>query len=50
MTGRSLKNFPKEILNIQNLDLGVNWFEGYELTKLDLSNNMIESIPEEIAV
>jgi len=32
------------------LDLGVNWFEGFELTKVDLSNNQIESIPDEIAL
>lgn len=39
LQNRGLKNFPKEILNIQNLNLGVNWFEGFELTKVDLSNN-----------
>ena len=48
LNGRSLKAFPAEILNLQNLNLIDNWWDGNELTKIDLSNNQIETIPDDI--
>ena len=48
LQGRSLKAFPGEILNLQNLNLIENWWEGNQLNKIDLSNNLIETIPDEI--
>ena len=38
-----------EICNFHELKLIENFWEAYDLTKLDLSNNEIPSIPEEIA-
>jgi hypothetical protein len=29
---------------------GENWWDGYDLTKVDLSNNLITEIPEEIGL
>ncbi|CDW80826.1 leucine-rich repeat-containing protein 40-like [Stylonychia lemnae] len=46
---RQLKAFPGEILNFQELQIGDNWWEGFDLQKIDLSNNEITSIPEEIS-
>ncbi len=50
LQGRELKAFPKELCNFQNLEGIVdNWWEAFDLGKIDLSNNEIPSIPEEFA-
>ena len=49
MQGRSLKVFPQAILNFSDLQMEGNWWENFDLTKLDFSNNQITSIPEEIS-
>ena len=36
-------------MNFQNISMGEGWWEGCDLTKIDLSNNIIDSIPEEFA-
>ena len=41
--------FPMDICNLHELKLIENFWEAYELSKVDLSNNEIPSIPEEIA-
>jgi hypothetical protein len=48
LTGREIKVFPSEIINFQDLNLIDNWWDGYDLNKIDLSNNLIEEIPVEI--
>ena len=48
LQGRSLKVFPADICRFQELNLTENWWDSFELTKIDISNNEIESIPEEI--
>lgn len=45
---RQLKLFPQEILRFQDLQVIENWWDGCELTKVDLSNNEIGDIPESI--
>ena len=49
LTDKQLKLFPEEILKFQDLQVIENWWEGVPLTKVDLSNNEIPSVPEEIA-
>ena len=49
LQGRELTTFPAEIINFQELKLIENWWEAYQLSKMDLSNNQIPEIPEEIA-
>ena len=49
ISDRQLKNFPDEILKFEDLQVIENWWEGMPLTKIDLTNNEIPSIPEEIA-
>ncbi len=46
---RGLKLFPSEILRFQDINVECNWWEGHDLTKIDLSNNDIPEIPEQIA-
>jgi hypothetical protein len=46
---RALKAFPDEILKFEDLQVIENWWEGCPLTKIDLSNNEIPSVPEEVA-
>ena len=41
--------FPADLCNIHELKLIENFWEIYDLVKVDLSNNEIESIPDEIA-
>ena len=50
LQGRGLTIFPNEIVIFEQLRLIENWWEAYDLKKVDLSNNEIESIPDEIAV
>jgi len=45
LQGRSLKQFPMELCKFTELEIGDNWWESYELSKLDLSNNEIPEIP-----
>ena len=49
ISDKQLKNFPDEILKFEDLQVLENWWEGMPLTKIDLTNNEIPSIPEEIA-
>ncbi len=46
---RGIKNFPEEILKFEDLQVIENWWEGMPLTKIDMSNNEIPSVPDEIA-
>ena len=48
MQSKGLTSFPMEICNFHELKLIENFWEAYDLTKVDLSNNEIDSIPEEI--
>jgi Leucine-rich repeat (LRR) protein len=48
ITDRQLKAFPQEILNFQDLQILENWWDGNDISKIDLSNNEIPSIPEQI--
>ena len=48
MQSKGLTSFPMEICNFHELKLIENFWEAYALTKVDLSNNEIDSIPEEI--
>ena len=48
MQSKGLTTFPMEICNFNELRLIDNFWEAYDLAKVDLSNNEIESIPEEI--
>ena len=48
MQSKGLTSFPMEICNFHELKLIENFWEAYDLTKVDLSNNEIENIPEEI--
>ena len=49
LQGRQLKVFPKEIITFSELQVTEKFWESWDLVKIDLSNNQIESIPEEIA-
>ena len=49
MQSKGLQTFPMEVCNLHELKLIDNFWEAYELTKVDMSNNEIDSIPEEIA-
>jgi hypothetical protein len=39
MQGRQLTEVPKELCHFHEIDLDGNFWEGYDLTKVDLSNN-----------
>ena len=41
--------FPIDLCKFQELQLIENWWEANPLIKVDLSNNEIDSIPEELA-
>jgi len=46
----NLKVFPSELPNFADMTIpGENWWDGYDLTKIDLTNNEIPSIPEDLA-
>jgi len=49
LSGRQIKAFPPEVLKFNDLE-GIieNWWEGNDITKLDLSNNEIPDVPEQI--
>ena len=41
--------FPAELQNFADMVIpGENWWDGYDLTKVDVSNNEIPFIPEEL--
>ena len=41
--------FPQDLPNFADMQIpGENWWDGYDLTKVDLSNNLIPEIPDEI--
>ena len=48
MQGRALAVFPADLCRLHELKLIDNFWEAHDLTKIDLSNNEIESIPEDI--
>ena len=49
MQSHGLKVFPAELCNfIEYCIPGENWWDGSELTKIDVSNNEIPEIPEEL--
>ena len=47
--GRGLTEFPMDICKFSELRLGENWWDCFELCKLDISNNSIQEIPAELA-
>ena len=49
MQGKGLAAFPMDLCKIHELQLCENWWDANPLVKVDLSNNEIDSIPEEIA-
>ena len=49
LQGRELETFPEDICKFSDLKLIENWWESYELIKLDMSNNKLTSIPKELA-
>ncbi|CAI2384285.1 unnamed protein product [Moneuplotes crassus] len=49
LQGRGLSVFPEDICKFSDLRLLDNWWESYELTKLDMANNSIASIPSELS-
>jgi len=49
LQGKGLKTFPMDICKFNELRLIENFWEAYDLVKLDLSNNEIEAVPDEIA-
>ena len=43
--------FPPDLPNFQDMTIpGENWWDGYDLVKVDLSNNLIDTIPEDIGL
>ena len=48
LQSKGLQAFPADLCNFSELRLIDNFWEAYDLNKIDLSNNEIESIPEEI--
>ena len=49
LQGKGLKVFPAEIVHFNDLSGVVdNWWQGFDLTKIDLSNNEIPEIPDGI--
>ena len=49
LQGRGLSEFPEDICKFSDLRLLDNWWESYELTKLDMSNNQLQNIPGELS-
>lgn len=49
LQGRELETFPEDICKFSDLRILDNWWESYELTKLDMSNNKLKSLPKELA-
>ena len=49
LQGKGLTTFPMDLCKFQELQLIENWWEANPLVKVDLSNNEIDSIPEELA-
>jgi hypothetical protein len=39
---------PKELLNFSELEMGDNFWDSFDLVKIDLSNNQIDEIPNEL--
>lgn len=45
----NLKQFPSELANFADMTIpGENWWDGYDLTKVDVSNNEIAEVPAEL--
>lgn len=49
LQGKGLTTFPEEICQFSELRLGENWWDCFELCKIDISNNLIEEIPGNLA-
>jgi hypothetical protein len=49
LQGRDLKAFPMDICKFEELKIIENWWESFDLTKIDLSNNEIPEVPDDIA-
>ena len=47
--GRGLVVFPQDICKFSDLRLGESWWDCFELSKIDMSNNLIEEIPPNLA-
>jgi hypothetical protein len=44
-----MEEFPKELPDFLNFTIeGENWWDGNELIRIDVSGNLIQSVPEEI--
>ena len=45
----NLKVFPAELANFAEMAIpGENWWDGYDLTKVDVSNNEIPDVPNDL--
>ena len=49
MIGMSLTAFPPELNSFLELKLIDNWWEAQPILKLDCSNNLLESLPADLA-
>jgi len=50
LQSNGLKTFPAELANFAEFTIpGENWWDGCELTKIDVSNNEIPEIPEDLS-
>jgi hypothetical protein len=49
LQGKGLKELPGDVCRFSELRLGENWWDCFELCKVDISNNMIEEIPGALA-
>jgi len=50
LVSMSLTTFPEEINKFQELKLIDNWWEAQPILKLDCSNNLLESLPANLAI
>lgn len=49
LQGRGLEVFPEDICKFAELRITETWWDCYELTKLDMSNNKLKAIPKELS-
>jgi len=49
VTNQEMEQFPKELIDFVNFKIeGENWWDGQQLTRIDVSLNLIQSIPPEL--
>lgn len=48
VTNQEMEQFPKELIDFVNFKIeGENWWDGQQLTRIDVSLNLIQTIPPE---